>query len=282
MAEMSLSALTKALRDDGYTARTDAQLQQEAQQRVGETYDTMRNAATQRQEIINDAYEREKQALADALATGQQAVAGQVGRANAAIDDYITSRSMQRTSYGAAAKGSIVGNMQQAAALMQQQYDTASSGVENRRVLLAEQLKSTLAQYDKDYETDVQAYIDGQKQLEYDRKVAADAVYNALQMELFELGKAGSGSGGGGGYRRSYGGSPAPTTPTNTGSLFANLASREVQTKYQLNPSFGTSYQTTQKKSNSDVTKAAATASKKINTAVNKINLAKAKASAKK
>lgn len=282
MAEMSLSALTKALRDDGYTARTDAQLQQEAQQRVGETYETMRNAATQRQEIINDAYEREKQALADALATGQQAVARQVGRANAAIDDYVTSRSMQRTSYGAAAKGSIVGNMQQAAALMQQQYDTASSGVENRRVLLAEQLKSTLAQYDKDYETDVQAYIDGQKQLDYDRKVAADAAYNALQMELFELGKAGSGGGGGGGYRRSYGGSPAPTTPTNTGSLFANLASREVQTKYQLNPSFGTSYQTTQKNSNSVVAKAAAAASKKINTAVNKINLAKAKASAKK
>ena len=282
MAEMSLSALTKALRDDGYTARTDAQLQQEAQQRVGETYDTMRNAATQRQEIINDAYEREKQALADALATGQQAVAGQVGRANAAIDDYITSRSMQRTSYGAAAKGSIAGNMQQAAALMQQQYDTASSGVENRRVLLAEQLKGTLAQYDKDYETDVQAYIDGQKQLEYDRKVAADAAYNALQMELFELGKAGSGGGGGGRYRRSYGGSSAPTTPTNTGSLFANLASREVQTKYQLNPSFGTSYQTTQKNSNSVVAKAAAAASKKINTAVNKVNLAKAKASAKK
>ena len=280
MAEMSLSALTKALRDDGYTARTDAQLQQEAQQRVGETYDTMRNAATQRQEIINDAYDREKQALADALATGQQAVAGQVGRANAAIDDYITSRSMQRTSYGAAAKGSIVGNMQQAAALMQQQYDTASSGVENRRVLLAEQLKGTLAQYDKDYETDVQAYIDGQKQLEYDRKVAADAAYNALQMELFELGKAGSGGGGGG--RRSYSGNPAPTTPASTGSLFANLASREVQTKYQLNPSFGTSYQTTQKNSNSVVAKAAAAASKKINTAVNKVNLAKAKASAKK
>lgn len=243
MAKMSLDELTNSLRNDGYTARTDEQLQQEAQQRVGETYDTMRGAATQRQEIVNDAYEREKQALADALATGQQAVAGQVGRANAAIGDYISSRSMQRTSYGAAAKGSVVENMQQAAALMQQQYDTASSGVENRRVLLAEQLKGTLAQYDKDYETDVQAYIDGQKQLDYDRKVAADAAYNALQMELFELGKAGSGGGGGG--RRSYGGSPAPTT-TTSGSLFANLASRDVQKTYNLNPSFGQANQVTQ------------------------------------
>lgn len=239
---MSLNDLTNSLRQDGYTARTDAQLQQEAQDRVGQTYDAMRNAATQRQEIINDAYEREKQALADALATGQQVVGDQVGRANAAIDDYITSRSMQRTSYGGAAKGSIADNMRKAAALMQQQYDTASSGVENRRILLAEQLKGTLAQYDKDYETDVQAYIDGQNQLDYDRKVAADAVYNALQMELFELGKAGSG-GGGGGYRRSSGGT---SSTSSAGKLFANLASREVQTTYALNPSFGQANQVTQ------------------------------------
>jgi hypothetical protein len=62
-------------------------------------------------------------------------------------------------------------------------------------------------------------------------------------MQLFELGKAGSRSGGGG-YRRSSGGSPAPAA--NDSSLFANLASREVQTKYSLNPSFGTANQVTQ------------------------------------
>ena len=34
---MSLNDLTNSLRMDGYTARTDEALQQEAQQRVGET-----------------------------------------------------------------------------------------------------------------------------------------------------------------------------------------------------------------------------------------------------
>lgn len=279
---MSMSELTNSLRQDGYTVRTDEQLQQEAEKRVGETYDTMRSAAQQRQAIIEDAYEREMQALSDALAAGQQAVAGQVNRANASIDDYVNTRNMQRTSYGAAAKGNIEANMLKAAALMQNQHEIASTGVENQKILLARQLGDTLAQYDKDYLTDVQAYIDAQEQLDYDRKVAADAEYNALQMQLFELGKIGSRSGGGGG-RRSSGGSPSAMDNYKVPNLFANLASREVQKTYQLNPSFGTSYQTTQKKnSNSVVAKAAAAASKKINTAVNKINLAKAKAQAKK
>ena len=282
MAKMSYEDLVGSLRQDGYTARTDEQLQQEAQQRVGETYDTMRGAAQQRQDIIQDAYERETQALADALATGQQAVGEQTARANAAIDDYIYGRSMQRTSYGAAAKGSVTENMQKAAALMQQQYETAAGGIENRKVLLAQQLGDTLAQYDKDFLTDVQAYVDAQKQLDYDRQIAADAANNALQMELFEASRAGSG-GGGGRRRSSGGGSPSAMDSYQPASLFANLASREVQSKYQLNPSFGTSYQTVQKSnSNSTIAKAAAAASKKINSAVNKVNLAKAKASAKK
>lgn len=247
MAKMSYESLAKSLRKDGYTARTDEQLQQEAQQRVGETYDTMRSAAQQRQDIIQDAYERETQALADALATGQQVVGEQTARANAAIDDYIYGRSMQRTSYGAAAKGSVTANMRQAAALMQQQHDTATGGVENRKVLLAQQLGDTLAQYDKDFLTDVQAYVDAQRQLDYERQLAADATNNALQMELFEASRVGSG-GGGGGYRRSSGGGGSSPAPANNSSLWDSLNQRTVYQTYSLNPSFGTVGQTTSSK----------------------------------
>lgn len=227
MAGMSLEALMGALRTDGYTARTDEQLQQEAQQRVGENYEAMRGAARQRQDIVQDAYERETQALADALTTGQQAVAGGVDRANAAIDDHINTRSMQRTSYGAAAKGSVAANMQKAAALMQQQHDTAVAGIENQKVLLARQLGDTLAQYDKDFLSDVQAYIDAQEQLDYERKVAADNELNALSMQLFEMDKAGSG--GGGGYRRSSGASGVGgTSDGNKGNLWVALKGMNV------------------------------------------------------
>ena len=240
MAKMSLDALTSALRQDGYTARTDEQLQQEAEARVGENYDTMRGAAQQRQAAIDEAYARELQSLSDTLVGSQQAVAQQAARSNAAIDDYVYGRSMQRTSYGANSKGSVSANMEKAAQALAQKYKTAASGVENSRILLAEQLAGTLAQYDEDYLSDVRAYIAEQKQLDYDRQVAADAEYNALQMQLFELGKAGS---GGGGYRRSSGGSP--TTPASSGSLWDSLNQRTIYQTYSLNPSFGTVGQTT-------------------------------------
>jgi hypothetical protein len=108
--------------------------------------------------------------------------------------------------------------MQKAAALMQQQHDTATGGIENRKVLLAQQLGDTLAQYDKDFLTDVQAYVDAQKQLDYDRQLAADAANNALQMELFEASRVGS---GGGGRRRSSGGGSGSNS--NSSSNSSNL-----------------------------------------------------------
>ena len=204
---MSINELTNALRDDVYAARTDEQLQQEAEARVGASYEAMRGAAQQRQSTIDEAYARELQSLSDTLASSQQAVAQQAARGNAAIDDYVYGRNMQRTSYSAGSKGSVAGNLEKAAQLLAQRYNTASSGVENSRILLAEQLAGTLAQYDKDYLSDVQAYINDQKQLDYDRRVASEAEYNALQMQLFELGKAGSRSSGGSSRKKSSGSS---------------------------------------------------------------------------
>lgn len=240
MAKMSLEELTNALRVNEFENRSDEALQEEAEARYTQTYDAMRSAAQQRQATIDAAYARELESLASTLSSSQQSLNDAAARNNASIDDYINTRSMQRTSYGAASKGSTIDAMNKAAAQLAQQYATASSGLENSRVLLAEQLSQTLAQYDRDYLADVQAYIDEQKQLDYDRKVEADAAYNELQMALYEYGKSGSG----GSSRRSSG-SGTLTTDTGTGNLFANLASREVQTQYSLNPSFGTTNQTT-------------------------------------
>lgn len=252
MAKMSLDALTKALRQNSYTARTDEQLQQEAEARVGASYEAMRNAATQRQSMVDEAYARELQSLSDTLATGQQAVAQQAARSNAAIDEYVNSRSMQRTSYSAGSKGSITANLEKAAQALMQKYNTAAGGINNNRILLAEQLAGTLAQYDQDYLTDVQAYIDEQKQIDYDRQVAADAAYNDLQTALFELGK--TGSSGGGGYRRSSGGgSPSPTSPGNGNDVInaindfskGDASASKRQASSGVNVTFGTTNQNT-------------------------------------
>ena len=243
---MTLKQLTNTLRNEEYTPRTDADLQKEAEARVGENYDTMRGAAQQRQSKIDEAYAQQLQSLEDALATSNQVIAGAAGRSNAAIDDYMHRTSMQRTSYGADSKASTVDVMNQAAGMLAQQYGTARSGVENSRILLAEQLADTLAQYDQDYLLDVKAYIDEQKQIDYNRKVEADAAYNDIKMALYEYGKAGSG-GGGGGYRRSSGGGVTDASaPSSAGGLWSSLASQTVQKTYNLNPSFGQANQVTQ------------------------------------
>ena len=221
---MSLKQLTNALKNEEFVARTDEALNAEAQERYTEVYDTLRSTAQQRKDTIDAAYEQELQSLADVLGSGNAAVQQAADRGNAAINDYIYGRSMQRTSYGAASQGSVRDAMQKTAAALQQQYATASSGVENRRVLLAEQLAGTLAQYDKDYLTDVQAYIDQQKQIDYDRKVAADAAYNDIQMALYEYGK---GRSGGGSSRRSSG-SGNSSSGSGNGDLWTALSGMNV------------------------------------------------------
>lgn len=238
---MTLKQLTNTLKNEEYTPRTDAELQQEAEARVSENYDVMRGAAQQRQSTIDAAYVQQLKSLEDALATGSQAIAGAAQRGNAGIDDYINRTSMQRTSYGANSKGSTVDVMNRAAEMLAQQYGTARSGIENSRILLAEQLADTLAQYDQDFLADVQAYIDEQKQLDYDRKVAADAAFNDIQMALYEYGSSG----------RKTSGAASTGSTSSAGNLWASLESQKVQQKYSLNPSFGQSNQVTQKKTQS-------------------------------
>lgn len=219
---MSLKQLTNSLRNEEFQARTDEDLKKEAEGRYTQVYDTLRDTAEARKDTIDAAYAQQMQSLADSLRTGEAALGNAAARGNAAIDDYIYTRSMQRTSYGAGSKGSINAAMQKAAAALQQQYATANSGLESNRIQLAEQLADTLAQYDEDYLTDVQAYINEQKQLDYDRKVAADAAYNDIQMALYEYGKGGSG----GGRRRSSGsgsGTASKSGGYDTNGLTATL-----------------------------------------------------------
>lgn len=222
MAKMTLNQLTSALKMNEFEARSDEALQAEAEARVAENYDVMRSAAQQRQSAVDAAYQMELDSLAETLAAGNQTLSAAAARSNAAIDKYINTRSIQRSSYGAGSQASTAEVLKKAAAALQQQYDTASSGVENSRILLAQQLAATLAQYDKDYLTDVQAYIDEQKQLDYDRKVEADAAYNELQMALYEYGQARSGSSS----RRSTSssGTSSSSTSGSTG-LFESLGS---------------------------------------------------------
>lgn len=248
MAKMTVEQLQASLKDPSYTVRTDEQLQSEAQNRYTSTYNQKKLAAQQNYDTTDLAYQQQLKTLQDTLASNQQALAKNTMDSIASADRYTVTRGMQRSSYGAANRASIQNKGNESLAALLKQYSTDAGGIENNRTLLARQLADTLAQYDIDYLNDVQAYIDEQKQIDYERQAAATEAANALQMQLFEYSQKYGKSGGGGGRRSSYGTTPPPTddNPPPT-SLYDDLNQKETYKTYKLNPSFGTANQTTGK-----------------------------------
>lgn len=217
---MSLAELTQKLNQNTYTPRTDEQLKTEAENRYKSQYDQMRLTAQQSTETKDQAYQKQLTALQEALQQDQQTLAKSTADSLASANRYQVTRGMQRSSYGAANNARIQTVGQNNLTALLKQFETDKGEVESDRTLLARQLADTLAQYDIDYLNDVQAYIDEQKQIDYEREQEALKNQNDILMALYEYGQAASGGGGGGGSRRSSsgGGSSSAQTATTTGS----------------------------------------------------------------
>lgn len=225
---MSLAELTQKLNQNTYTPRTDEQLKTEAESRYKSQYDQMRLTAQQSTETKDLAYQKQLTALQEALQQDQQTLAKSTADSLASANRYQVTRGMQRSSYGAANNARIQTVGQNNLTALLKQFETDSGEVESDRALLARQLADTLAQYDIDYLNDVQAYIDEQKQIDYDREQEALKNQNNILMALYEYGQAASGGGSGGSSRRysSGGGSSAAQAEvaTDTSSLWDSLS----------------------------------------------------------
>ena len=217
---LTLAQLTEQLNQELYTPRTDEQLRTEAENRYKSQYNKMNLAAKQATETKDLAYQRQLKALEDALAVNQQSLIKDTADSLASANRYQVTRGMQRSSYGAANAARIQNVGQNNLTSLLKQYDTDRGDIETNRTLLAGQLAETLAQYDIDMVSDINKYIDEQKQLDYEREQAAIKNKNDILMALYEYGQAAAKkSGGGGSSRRSYssGGTvPAPETPTSS------------------------------------------------------------------
>lgn len=277
MAKMTVKDLTNALIMDSYTPRTDEELKSAAENRYSSVYDQKRLTAQQNYQTSDQAYQQQLKQLQDTLASNQQELLKNVQDSIASADRYTITRGMQRSSYGAANRANIQGKGQQSLAALLKQYSTDAGGIESSRTLLAQQLADTLAQYDIDYQNDVLAYIDEQKQLDYDRKVAADQYANQLQMQLFEYNQRYGSSGGSGGGGRRYTGygqqDDNPEDSGNTDSLWNSLNQQNTYKTYNLSPTFSKASQTKSGKTvvssnQSAMSKAASTASRAKNNAV--------------
>ena len=280
MAKMTVQELTDALNMETYTPRTEEQLRTEAENRYNSVYNQRRQTARQNYAASDLAYQQQLAQLQGTLANNQQDLMRNVQDSIASADRYTVTRGMQRSSYGAANRANIQNRGNQNLTALLRQYATDANGIANNRTLLAQQLADTLAQYDTDYQNDVLAYMDEQRQTDYDRRVAADQYANQLQMQLFEYSRKYGSSGGGGGSRRSYAGSGQQNDSGdsgNTDSLWNSLNQRNIYRTYNLNPSFSRANQTTSgnpviNSNRSAIERVASTATRARNNAVAALN----------
>lgn len=186
---MTLKQLTSSLKTNDYKPRTDAELRTEAENRYASTFNQQKLAAQQSYAAGDLAYQHQLQTLADDLALGQQQITRDTASSAAAADRYSLTRGMGRASYTVANKARIQNQGIDNLAALMKQYSANVGSVQASRTQLAQKLADTLAQYEIDHQNDINSYIDEQKRLDYDRKAAADAAYNQVQMALYEYGK---------------------------------------------------------------------------------------------
>ena len=186
---MSLKQLTNSLKVNEYTPRTDEQLKAEAQNRFASQYNQQKLAAQQSYATSDLAYQQQLKALQDDLAASQQQIIKDTAASAASADRYSLTRGMARASYSVANKARIQNEGISNLANVMKQYSGNVSKIQSGRTQLAQQLADTLAQYEVDNLNNINNYIDEQKQIDYDRKVAADAAYNQVKMALYEYGK---------------------------------------------------------------------------------------------
>lgn len=169
-----------------YTPLTDAEMQQQAQNRYQSVYDQKKLGAQQ-------AWETNDQALAQQLA-GLQATYDKQRQQSAEnyrntysqADRHALSRGMQRSSYNNATLANI--NLKGAEA-QQAISDTQAAQEKNigqQRTLLTQQLADQMRQYNESQQADILAYLDELEAREYDRGVDSKNIQNQLAMQLYE------------------------------------------------------------------------------------------------
>lgn len=232
----SIEDLAGQLSGSTYTPRTDDELQTAAQNRYASVYNQKRNTAQQNYQTKNLAYERQLAELQNKLIDSRAAVQKNTQDSLASANRYLVNRGMQRSSYGAANAARIESAGQTNLANLLRDYNVNADTIQQNRTLLAQQLADTLAAYDTDMQNDILAYIDEQKQLDYDRGLAAEKYADQLAFELYNLQQTQQKSSGGGGGRRSSGGSSSASASAGiTAADRAAAARRIAENTYSSN-----------------------------------------------
>lgn len=181
-----LTGLTNAAQN-GYTQKTEEQIQSEAAARVASTYDAQRLAAQQAADKQALTLDTQLASLGADYADAIEKSNAQYSKAISAQDRSLLSRGMQRSSYGMQTLAGLRNEGAQAAGDIALREAQARSGIESQKAQLADQLAQQMAQYDVSEQTDAQAYADQLRDTEYNRGVQAQSTSNALMQNLLSL-----------------------------------------------------------------------------------------------
>lgn len=215
---MTLDELTASLQTGGYTPRTDADMQAEAERRYASTKNMNKLGAQQAFDATDLALTSQLGRLNSSYDQQYLKAQQQLRQSASQLDRYSLQRGMQRSSYNAQAQANLSAEYGRTLNEIEQARTDAVGNIEAQRAQAAQQLADQLAQYDADYAADVQAYLDELKDKDYERAQAAQQYGNQIQMALYEYGlkdprEASSGGSGGGGGSRGGSYNPGSTPP---------------------------------------------------------------------
>lgn len=171
---------------NAYTPLTKEEMQQQAENRYASVYGQKRLTAQQQYDTNDQALAQQLAGLQSTYDKQREQTAENYRKTSADFDRRLTSRGMQRSSYGNASLANIglAGNK------AQQEIDNAQAQQEGnigeQRRQLSQQLAAQLAQYDADQQNDILAYVDQLEAREYERGLNDRNAQNQLAMSIYE------------------------------------------------------------------------------------------------
>lgn len=171
---------------NAYTPLTKEEMQQQAENRYASVYGQKRLTAQQQYDTNDQALAQQLAGLQSTYDKQREQTAENYRKSQSDFDRRLTSRGMQRSSYGNAS----IANIGLAGNKAQKEIDDAQAqqagNIGEQRKQLSQQLAAQLAQYDADKQNDILAYVDQLEAREYERGLNDRNTQNQLAMSIYE------------------------------------------------------------------------------------------------
>jgi hypothetical protein len=183
----TLDELLAELQQPTFEARTDEQLQQAASNKFGSYYDQLALGKKQSYEQTKTNLQNQLAALLPTYQKQAEQAQKATAQTRSVADRTALSRGLNRSSYNTATLANIdlEGNKTQNdinTALTQ-----AQGAIQSQDTLAANQLAQMLEEYNRGRATDMGAYIEEQRQSDYDKGAQSSQYRNSLLLELAKL-----------------------------------------------------------------------------------------------